>query len=74
MTVDGVPEGIDIIDEYQKYDYGAVGGVGLDFKLPGITFSVEGRYNYGLKNILVDPSVGDSRKNRSMMALVGIGF
>ena len=74
MTVDGVSEGADIIDDYQKYDYGVVGGVGLDFKLPGITFSVEGRYNYGLKNILVDPSAGDSLKNRSMMALVGIGF
>jgi hypothetical protein len=74
MTVDGVSEEADIIDDYQKYDYGVVGGVGLDFKLPGITFSVEGRYNYGLKNILVDPSAGDSLKNRSMMALVGIGF
>jgi len=74
MTVDGVPEETDISDQYQKYDYGVVGGVGLDFKLPGITFSVEGRYNYGLKNIIVDPLAGDSLKNRSMMALVGIGF
>jgi len=75
MTVDGVPgDGADISDEYQKYDYGVIGGVGLDFKLPGITFSVEGRYNYGLKNILIDPATGDSMKNRSMMALVGIGF
>jgi len=74
MTVDGVPEETDISAEYQKYDYGVVGGVGLDIKLPGITFSVEGRYNYGLKNILVDPLAGDSWKNRSMMALVGIGF
>jgi hypothetical protein len=74
MTVDGVPESTDISDEYQKYDYGVVGGVGLDFKLPGISISVEGRYNYGLKNILVDPSAGDSLKNRSMMALIGIGF
>jgi hypothetical protein len=75
MTVDGVPgDGTDISDAYQKYDYGVVGGVGVDFKLPGITFSVEGRYNYGLKNIYADPAAGDSLKNRSMMALVGIGF
>jgi hypothetical protein len=74
MTVDSVPEETDISDQYQKYDYGVVGGIGLDFKLPGITFSIEGRYNYGLKNILVDPAAGESLKNRSMMALVGIGF
>jgi hypothetical protein len=74
MTVDGVSEATDITAEYQKYDYGVVGGAGLTFKLPGIAISVEGRYNYGLKNILVDPAAGDSLKNTSMMALVGIGF
>lgn len=75
MTIDGVAgEPQDLGDEYQKYDYGVVGGIGLDFKLPGITFTIEGRYNYGLKNILTDPAAGDSLKNRSMMALVGIGF
>jgi hypothetical protein len=74
MTVDGVSEGTDITAEYQKYDYGVVGGAGLTFKLPGIAISVEGRYNYGLKNILVDPAAGDSMKNTTMMALVGIGF
>jgi hypothetical protein len=74
MTVDGVSEGTDISADYQKYDYGVLGGAGLTFKLPGIAISVEGRYNYGLKNVLIDPPAGDSLKNRSMMALVGIGF
>ncbi|TFG54751.1 MAG: PorT family protein, partial [Candidatus Aminicenantes bacterium] len=74
MTVDGVPEGTTLTADYQKYDYGVVGGAGLTFKLPGIAISVEGRYNYGLKNILVDPAAGDSLKNTSMMVLVGIGF
>jgi len=59
---------------FEKYDYGVVGGVGIEFKLPGISFSIEGRYNYGLKNILTDPVAGEAIKNRSMMALVGIGF
>jgi hypothetical protein len=49
-------------------------GAGLKFKLPGISISIEGRYNYGLKNILKDAGPDDSWKNRSMMALVGIGF
>jgi hypothetical protein len=74
MTVDGVSEGTALTADYQKYDYGVVGGAGLTFKLPGIAISVEGRYNYGLKNILVDPAAGDSLKNTSMMVLVGIGF
>jgi hypothetical protein len=74
MTVGGVDEAADLTDDYPKIDYGAVGGVGLAFKLPGIAISIEGRYNYGLKNIIVDPLPGESLKNRSMMALVGIGF
>jgi hypothetical protein len=74
--VDGVVAGdpADLGDNYEKYDYGVVGGGGLKFKLPGISISIEGRYNYGLKNILKDAGPDDSWKNRSMMALVGIGF
>lgn len=63
-----------VTDEYEKYDYGLVGGAGLEFKLLGISISIEGRYNYGLWNIIKNPPAGESRKNRSMMALVGIGF
>jgi hypothetical protein len=73
-TVGGVPDETDLADMFEKYDYGVVGGAGIEFKLPGISFSIEGRYNYGLKNILKDPSAGEAVKNRSMMALIGIGF
>ena len=72
--IDGVTDESDVTENYQRYDYGVVGGAGLAFKLPGISISIEGRYNYGLKNILTDPGAGESVKNRSMMALVGIGF
>ena len=51
-----------------------VGGGGLAFKLPGVSLSVEGRYNLGLANIMKDPSEGESLKNRSIMVLVGVGF
>ena len=68
-----LPHG-DLIDDYQKLDYGVVGGAGLTFKLPGIALTVEGRYNYGLRNLLIDPAAGESMKNSSLMALVGIGF
>jgi hypothetical protein len=74
--VDGLVVGdpVDMGEDYTKYDYGVIGGVGLTFKLPGISISFEGRYNYGLMNIISDPPVGEALKNRSMMALVGIGF
>jgi len=67
---------VDVDDQFEKYDYGAVGGVGIEFKLPGISFSIEGRYNYGLRNIHAPVSPEDTVafKNRSLMALVGIGF
>ena len=72
--IDGVTGESDVTENYQRYDYGVVGGAGLAFKLPGISISIEGRYNYGLKNILTAAGPGESVKNRSMMALVGIGF
>lgn len=74
MTSPTASDSEDITDTFQRYDYGVVGGAGLEFKLPGIMLSLEGRYNYGLANILKNPEAGDSAKNRSMMVLVGIGF
>ena len=67
-------ETADIIEDFQRYDYGVVGGGGLAFKLPGVSLSVEGRYNMGLANIIKDPFEGESLKNRSIMVLVGVGF
>jgi hypothetical protein len=71
-VMDGEP--MDLSDTYQKFDYGVIGGAGLTFKLPGVAITIEGRYNYGLRNLDIDPLEGQSTKNRSIMALVGIGF
>lgn len=60
--------------DYERLDYGLVGGAGLAFKLPGIGLSIEGRYNHGLRNIIKDPALGESMKNRCLMALAGISF
>lgn len=73
-SIDGATDKLDVTENYEKYDYGVIGGAGLTFKLPGISVSVEGRYNYGLKNIKALPGEGESIKNRSMMVLVGLGF
>ena len=72
MTFEGTTEEADLGDMFKSSDFGLVGGVGLEFKLPGIMISVEGRYNYGLANIA--EGEGGEGKNRSIMALVGIGF
>lgn len=64
----------DQTENYERYDYGLVGGAGLAFKMAVLAVSVEGRYNYGLKNIMKEPGLGESMKNRCLMALVGIRF
>jgi len=75
MIVDGqVIDDADVSDEYGKYDYGLVGGAGLDIKLPGIAISIEGRYNYGLINVDTTAVGADYKKNRTLMGLIGIGF
>jgi hypothetical protein len=74
LETGGVVEKEDLTDEYLRYDYGVVVGAGIAFKVPLIGFSIEGRYNYGLANIIKDPAAGESLKNRSLMVLVGIGF
>jgi hypothetical protein len=74
MKIDGVPQEEDMSDNYQRFDYGVVGGLGLAFKLPGIGLSIEGRYTYGLQNLVKDPAAGDSMKNQCWLALAGISF
>jgi hypothetical protein len=64
----------DLIDDYKRSDFGVVASAGLGFRLRGVVISIEGRYNLGLVNIIKDPSAGESLRNRSLMALVGIGF
>jgi hypothetical protein len=74
MEEGGVPTEEDMSDNYQRFDYGVVGGLGVAFKLPGIGLSIEGRYTYGLQNLVKDPAPGDSMKNQCWMALAGISF
>ncbi|NLH76085.1 MAG: PorT family protein [Acidobacteria bacterium] len=74
MEGGGESDEADLTENFERFDYGVVGGLGLAFKLPGLSLSVEGRYNYGLANFIKDPLEGESGKNRSLMALVGIGF
>lgn len=74
LVVAGVPQEAPLTDNFERLDYGVVGGAGLSIGLAGISVSIEGRYNHGLKNILKDPAAGESIKNRCLMALVGLNF
>ena len=69
----------DISDDFmevQKFDYGVVFGIGVDF----IIFSdkqltVDARYNLGLANVFdADPLDDPDIKNGTISAMVGIGF
>jgi hypothetical protein len=74
LTVDNETSSANVTSDYKRWDWGVVGSVGVDLHMPGITVSVEGRYNYGLLNILKEPFAGDSVKNRCWMALVGLRY
>jgi hypothetical protein len=74
MTIDGVESKETLTSDYERFDYGLVGGAGIAFKLVGLSLSLEGRYNYGLANLIKDPAAGDSMENQSWMGLVGIKF
>jgi hypothetical protein len=43
----------DVIVKLKKNDWSLQGGFGIDFYLPYFKFSIEGKYQYGIKNLLV---------------------
>jgi hypothetical protein len=67
-------EEADLTEDHERFDFGVVGGAGLSIRLPGVTLSVEGRYNLGLMNLIKGAAPGDSMKNTCWMALAGVGF
>jgi hypothetical protein len=59
---------LDVKSQYQSLDWNFIGGVGVEIS----RFIVEGRFNWGLKNVLQGP--GNALKTRSFAALAGIRF
>ena len=74
LTADGETAKANVTADYVRWDVGVLGSAGLTFKLPGMSLSLEGRYNLGLMNILRDPIAGDTIHNRCWMALVGLSY
>lgn len=60
-------------DDFEKFDYGLVGGLGFDVD----KFTLGARYNYGLNEIGKDGIAGQATKNSKNSAFtfyIGIGF
>jgi hypothetical protein len=64
----------DLDEMFEKTAWAAVFGGGLEFKLPGILLTLDGRYHMGLTNIAKDIEVGQTVKNKGFSVMVGIGF
>jgi Outer membrane protein beta-barrel domain len=72
-TPEGTEEA-DLDEMFEKTAWAAVFGGGLEFKLPGILLTVDGRYHMGLTNVSTEVEVGQTVKNKGFSVLVGIGF
>lgn len=72
-SVFGYQEPLDLKDRTSFLDYGLVLGGGYEFELQEDLFLfIEGRYHWGLKNILIDPSGTESWKTRAVLLMIGV--
>lgn len=69
--ITGSPDGtLDISDEVNDYDYGIIGGVGVDFNFGLSRFSLQGRYSYGLSELFEESDA----KSRVFSLVAGFTF
>ncbi len=77
LTYMGMSEEEDIKDDFKSNALAAVGGLGLDIKIPLLfKVSLDARYHYGLGNILSEGSSvpTDKARNTGFSVLLGLGF
>ncbi len=77
ITYMGQSEEEDLKDDFRSSCLAAVGGVGLDVKIPLLfKITADARYHYGLGNILSESSIfpTDKARNTGFSILLGIGF
>lgn len=64
-------DGVDVKSRYESLDIGIIGGAGIEVS----RFLVEGRYNWGLRNVLKASGGSTTEvKNRSFALLAGLRF
>lgn len=67
----------DLIENVNRLDYGAVFGAGFEFYTGRTAFSIEGRYHYGLANLIKeteDTDPDDWVKTKTIVVIAGIKF
>jgi Outer membrane protein beta-barrel domain len=74
LVIDGDRQVEDLIEEYNRFDAGLLFSAGFDFQFARTTVTLECRYAHGLLDALKYPAEGEFMKQRSIMALIGIGF
>lgn len=77
ITYMGTTEVEDVKSDFKSNALAAVGGLGLDIKIPLLfKVTVDARYHYGLDNILSEGSTvpTDKARNTGFSVLLGIGF
>ena len=77
ITYMGTSETEDIKDDFKSNSLAAVGGLGLDIKIPLLfKITADARYHYGLGNILAEGSSvpTDKARNTGVSLMIGLGF
>lgn len=62
----------DMTSQYERLDFAAVAGIGVDFKFINMVFTVDGRYRLGYTNMFLNDFNKTSFGNVSLN--VGVGF
>lgn len=60
-----------LMERTSNFDFGYILGGGFEIKIQRITFFVEGRFYFGIKNIMSEPYPVDSINTKSEMLLFG---
>lgn len=77
ITYMGTSQEEDIKSDFKKQSLAAVGGLGLDIKIPLLfKITADARYHYGLSNILSENTTipTDKARNSGFSVMLGIGF
>ncbi|MBN2246816.1 MAG: PorT family protein [Candidatus Aminicenantes bacterium] len=67
----------DLIENINRLDYGAVLGAGFEFYTAKTAFTIEGRYHYGLANLIKETEETDPNdwvKTKTIVIMAGIKF
>ena len=59
---------------YNKFDYGIVGGAGIELKTKAGNFFIEGRYYYGLADIFNNSKLDDFGRSANQTITARLGY